>query len=63
MNFTLIYVLTGSDVIFPCFFLTIVVVQNVPLRMTEMATGSNVTPKGISLVSGAIFALVGSFGD
>jgi hypothetical protein len=29
--------------------------------MTEMATGSNVTPKGISLVSGAIFALVGSF--
>jgi hypothetical protein len=25
--------------------------------MTEMATGSDVTPKGISLVSGAIFAL------
>jgi hypothetical protein len=37
---------------FPCcFFLTIVVVQNVPLRMTDMATGSDVpegdvTPKG-----------------
>jgi hypothetical protein len=30
---------TGSDVIFPCFFLTIVVVQNVPLHMT----GSNMT--------------------
>ena len=37
--------MTGSDVIrpevsvFPRFFLTIVVVQNVPLRMTDMATG------------------------
>ena len=30
---------TGSDVIFPCFFLTIVVVQNVPLHMT----GRNIT--------------------
>ena len=26
-----------------CFFLTIVVVQNVPLRMTDMATGCAVT--------------------
>ena len=50
--------LTGSDVshvpgsmffaypemiVFPRFFLTIVVVQNVPLRMTDMATVCDVT--------------------
>ena len=40
--------LTGSDSVrmrnqFPRFFLTIVVVQNVPLRMTDMATASDVT--------------------
>ena len=39
---------------FPRFFLTIVVVQNVPLRMTNMATGCDVikrhpTPKGLPL--------------
>jgi hypothetical protein len=31
------------------FFLTIVVVQNVSLPMTDRATGSNVTPKGVPL--------------
>ena len=42
-------VMTGSDRVrnrFPRFFLTIVVVQYVPLRMTDMATGCDVTPKG-----------------
>jgi hypothetical protein len=34
---------------FSRFFLTIVVVQNVPLRMTDMASGSDVIPKGIPL--------------
>jgi hypothetical protein len=39
---------TGSDRVcmrnrFPRFFLTIVVVQNVPLCMTDMATGCDVT--------------------
>ena len=29
----------------PHFFLTIVVVQNIPLRVTDMATGCDVTPK------------------
>ena len=38
----------GSDRVrmrnrFPCFFLTIVVVQNVSLRMTDMTTGCDVT--------------------
>ena len=53
---------------FPRFVLTIVV-QNVPLRMTDMATGNDVTPKGGSLGrvrayatrSCAISALVGPF--
>ena len=37
--------LIGSDDIFPCFFLTIVVVQNVALHMTgsNMTTGCDVT--------------------
>ena len=42
---------TVSEVIFPRFILTILV-QNVPLRMTDMATGgdvSHVTPKGVPL--------------
>ena len=36
---------TGSDIIFPRFFLTILVAQYVPLRMTgsSMATGCDVT--------------------
>ena len=72
--------LNGSDRVrmrnrFPRFFLTIVVVQNVPLRMTDMATGCDVskrhvTPKGFLWKGGvracatescAIFALVGPF--
>jgi hypothetical protein len=45
---------TGSDRVrmrnqIPRFFLTIVVVQNVSLRMTDMATGCDVTPNGGSL--------------
>ena len=41
---------TGSDRVhmrnrFPRFFLTIVVAQNVPLRMTDMATGCDVNSK------------------
>ena len=31
---------------FPRFFLTILIVQNVPLRMTDMATGCHLTPNG-----------------
>jgi hypothetical protein len=31
---------------FPRFFLTILIAQNVPLRMTDMATGCDLTPKG-----------------
>ena len=43
--------LTGNDCVrmqnrFPCFFLTILIVQNVPLRITDMATGCDLTPKG-----------------
>ena len=45
--------LTGSDRVrmhnrFPRFFLTIVV-QNVPLHMTDMVTGCDVIPKGFPL--------------
>ena len=36
---------------FPRFVLTIVV-QNVPLRMTDMATGNDVTPKGGEVADG-----------
>jgi hypothetical protein len=60
---------------FPRFFLTTVVVQNIPLRMTNMATECNVTkghviPKGFPWKGGvracaigicAVFSLVGSF--
>jgi hypothetical protein len=34
---------------FPCFFLTIVVIQNVSLCMTDMATGCDMTPNGAPL--------------
>jgi hypothetical protein len=36
---------------FPRFVLTIIV-QNVPLRMTDMATGNDVTPKGGEVADG-----------
>ena len=41
--------ITGSDRVrmcnrFPRFFLTVVVVQNVPLRMIDTATGCDATP-------------------
>ena len=45
-------VLTRNDRVcmrnrFPRFFLTTLVVQNVPYGMTDMATGSDVTPNGL----------------
>ena len=49
------HVITGSmfcacaEVHSCAFFLTIVVVQNVSLRMTDRATGNDVTPKGVPL--------------
>jgi hypothetical protein len=40
----------GSDVIFPCFFLTIVLVQNVSLRMSgsSMASGCDMTKSDVT---------------
>ena len=43
------YVLRMPGSAFLRFFLTIVVVQNVSLRMTDEATGSDVTPKEVPL--------------
>ena len=60
--------LTGSDVShgsvlrtrqgFPRFFLTIVVVQNVPLRMTDMATGSDAVVVVVVVAAAAVAALM-----